>query len=405
MEDENLELGKRFVEFRKRLGLDQRKMSLKLGISSSWLSNIEKGKVSTSKIEGKFLQDCLSAFGCSKDELLGETEAIDLQYHRLKQFSESLFTMVKNNKIPVFVVGDVCVDTIIDDKEQINESRSEILNDIILGGQGVSAARALASKEKYFPVLFGNVGNDLNGKKIIEKINKEGIISFILPLSGKETGESIIRFMGESRIVRYKPPLDDPNDFTSVQLRTVLKIAGVGEGWKVFFSPIVFHRYKEQKKKEYIETIMKILDLLNVPLVIKIPQQCEDLSIDEFNLITAKADMFYTELKTLKPFWKDQSKEPDEADIIKILQRTKGKTGQRITVLYGRGSNVSEMIKYERINENVIKELGVKNTKYEEKYNTLHFSDRIGYIEKHFLHEFFNETKKLPDDNEKNPNE
>jgi len=418
---EDIELGNRFKELRASLCLDQKQMSEILGISNSLLSAIELGmrsqKIFFNK-EGKdneFLRTCLREFRCDRETLLGEKELIHAQFDRLKEYSGSLFKIAvrgknpKEPRKPVFVIGDLCVDTIIYSSE-ITESKAPTTaprGGKKIGGQGFLLADAFKEKAGFLPVLFGNTGTDAAGKVIIEEIKKTGqIASFVSAISGKSTGECMITFVGEARTILYNNDdfiPNDANDFSVAQVRTAIRLAGVDSSWIIFVSPAIFARYKARSKNHvenydkefgtYIESVMNVLDLPGVPLVMKIPRVFEDLSPDEFNQIIKRADVFYTELVSLKPFYDELGiSKPRENDIEKILKKTKGKNGQQIFVFFDGVSNVDSIKSFVRINKDEFKEGKVKG---KTGYNA-DVENRIGFVERYVIDKFIQNVAKLP---------
>jgi len=404
---ENKDLGNRFKELRMSLNLDQKQMSEKLGISNSLLSAIELGSRSRKILDGKFLETCLKEFRCDRETLLGERELIHVQYDRLKKCSESLFRIAAKGKKPVFVIGDLCLDKIVN-ASGVAKSTTDTLPEGEIGGQGFIIAKALAERGGFLPVLFGNTGTDTAGSVIMKKIEETNIVSLVSAVSGKSTGVCDIIFVDDARILRYSHndlTPNDANDFSAAQVRTSIRLAGIGASWTIFVSPAFFARYKARSKNNiedydeefgsYITGIMDILDFPEVPLVMKIPWVFEQLSPEEFNSIIKKADVFYTELETLKPFYEQLGmSNPSEEDIEKILKNTEGKNGQQIFVFFGGASNIEFMKRFVRKNNNEFD--GGKDKKEETKYNEEAVEKRIGYLDRFVIGKFIKNVVKLP---------
>ena len=420
----DIELGNRFKELRASLCFDQKHMSELLGISNSLLSAIELG-MRSQKIffnkngkDNQFLETCLREFRCDRETLLGEKELIHDQYDRLKVYSESLFRIAvkgknpKKPRKPVFVIGDLCVDTIVYNSE-ITESEaptSSPRDGEKVGGQGFLIADALIADEEkagFLPVLFGNTGTDAAGNVIMDEIKKTGrIASFVSAISGKSTGTCSIMFNGDARKIIYNNKdfiSNDANDFSAAQVRTAMRLAGVDSLWIIFISPAIFARYKARSRNHvenydkefggYIESMMNVLDLPGVPLVMKIPSVFKALSKDEFNQIIKRADVFYTELVSLKPFYDELGiSKPRESDIEKILKKTKGKNGQQIFVYFDGASNVDSIKSFVRINKGEKDEDEFEEGKVKGKTD---YTPKIGFMDRYVIEKFIQNVVKL----------
>ena len=416
MENPIIQFGIRFKELRKSLDLDQRALGDMLRLSVSSVSAIESGRLNKMDDEA-FIVACLRVFDCDRDTLLGNTEPPQLQNSRLKQFSESLLRSALKGKTPVFIMGDLCHDTVVVAEKPGVPSK---IVDNLVGGQGYHFANALASVEKsgYFPVLFGAVGSDPYGDFILRGLRDANIPSLVLAAREKRTGKCNISFNGEIRTITYNndPNEDiehnDSNNFSAAELRTALKLSGLNkdDGWIIVISPAVFPRYKilnqknvagyEQKFVDYIDNIMGILRQTGVPLIMKIPHTFKELDKDEFNLIMQEADLLYTELETLCPFYDNKDK-VSKQNIETILGKTKGKLGQEILVLFDGYSNIGNVRKYKRTGEATFEQqnkIDYIKSKEAGEYVTGYKADlppnrKAGFISYEYIDKFIDELK------------
>jgi len=406
MKDEKAIMGERFRQLRKELGLGQIETAKRLNISPSFLSALETGNRSPDILDkGDLLKRCMEVFKCDGDYLKGKTESLPIQFTRLKQYSESLFRSAAQGKIPVLVIGDLCVDQIDHLESQTGSVTVNLGEDSDSpGGQGFNAASALADEEKTLPMLFGGLGDDSDSKVMLDAIKEKNIISFVLSLKGKKTGKCTILYEPEGNrkkiYSKTKKDENDANDFTSVELRSVLELSGLDSNGVIYFIPTVFPRYKERQNAgredhhqpfdEYINSIMEALDKSHARLAIRIPQEFINLSSKEFNLITKNADVLITEIHTLAEIYcnkidakdlpkRGEQKSSPEMDekIITILKKTEGKTGQQIIVFYGGNSQIDHVAKYERLKNGFIKDdtMGNEDTEY------MMASNKVGFIE------------------------
>jgi len=86
------QLGKRIRKKRESLGFQMKELSVKIGVTSSFISQIESGKAFPSIVTLKKLADALHT---TVGELIGENE--DLVHHPLLKSNERRFVKENNN--------------------------------------------------------------------------------------------------------------------------------------------------------------------------------------------------------------------------------------------------------------------------------------------------------------------
>jgi transcriptional regulator with XRE-family HTH domain len=391
------EISEFIVKLRESKNWSQREAAHALGISNSLLSQVENG---TTELSSRLQASISDVFGCPKDWIERihdlKIETVEEEILRLEENTKKLVqirdillhSLDEMGRRAIFIIGDLCMDDIdiqLFSGGVLEGSRSETASPIV-GGKGLNSAMAFESRG-YIPVIFGGVGKDYYGKKIIDSIKDvHHIISLIKIYEGKQTGETTVSFGKVNRTNKYKHAIDkadDANDFSfSVEyLREMITVSGINKDWFIYFIGTIFQRYKlrhikfEELEKErnseenpfefyrrdfatFVRDLIDALYKTGAPIIIRVPQELEHLNLNEFNLLSRHADFLTGEYLSFVEIFKDENDKPDgkynireekkDEEIIEniqhIVERIDGQTGQYFMFFYGGFGNIDNFI-------------------------------------------------------------
>jgi transcriptional regulator with XRE-family HTH domain len=386
-EQEVKEVGLFLIKLRESKNWSQREAANALGVSNSFLSQIESG---SRELSLKLQRSIPKVFDCPDDwverihEIKIETveeKILRLEEHieRYAKIRDVLFSKLERRG--VFIIGDLCMDD-IELPETFAGSRSKTATPVA-GGKGLNSAIAFEAK-RYIPVIFGGVGKDSYGQKIINKIeNVHHIISLIKEYAGKQTGETSVSLNKKSRINKYKHAFEkteDANDFPVEYLREMLEVSGINKEWYIYFIATVFQRYKFRhlnylKFEEYEKNgdseknpfefyrqdftvfaggVMGALYATGAPVIVRVPQEVDHLNLNEFNLFS-RVDFLIGEYLSFVEIFKNENgkynitEENEDGEIIKeniqrIVKHIDGQAGQYLMFFYGGTGNIDRTI-------------------------------------------------------------
>jgi transcriptional regulator with XRE-family HTH domain len=458
------ELGDFIIRLREAKGWSQREAANALGVSNSLLSQLESGTRELGKKLEKSMQETFSlppGWINRLQEL--KIETVDEKISRLQENIGNisrirdglLYKLREQKKVFIFVIGDLCVDE-IELFEDVKGTTTETASPES-GGQGLNAAIAFqpddGTKSNYISILFGGVGRDHDGEKIIDDIENRHIISLVKAYPGKITGRCDILFNMENRKKKYSLKPDNPhdaNDYSASYLRQMLEISGIDKEGLIYLVATVFPRYKQRHKKfeEYADggepgknpfesyrqdftaftgEVMQALHATGAPLIIRIPQAvggdsyAEGLNLDEFNLLTY-ADFLIGEYATFVQIFKNEKNKPgsrynidirddngDEEKIIKnieyIVKQTNGPVGQYLLFFYGGVGNMDSMIfgrrgangAFDTSNIPLEKKTGYADVEMKNKDAKTAAKKRIGFVERQIAGLIWKHDPRNPD--------
>ncbi|OFX60856.1 MAG: hypothetical protein A2046_14625 [Bacteroidetes bacterium GWA2_30_7] len=169
--------------------------------------------------------------------------------------NKNVSPLISRNELKrILVIGDLNVDEIVDSGADIYGQNKPINGKTKIGGTGYNAAIAFKD-EQFYPIVFGNVGNDVYSEEIKRELKNSGFHSFI-GTSNKPTGRcTLVYYENHHRSLFYNK--DNANDYDINNLNQTLALADINDKDVVFLTSYLF-----TAKKYDLDGCKKIIDTL-----------------------------------------------------------------------------------------------------------------------------------------------
>jgi len=207
------------------------------------------------------------------------------------------------SKNQILVIGDLNVDNVVHDID-LGDSQS-IISERRIGGSGLNSAIAFKN-EKLDPIVFGAVGNDMNGKEITMYLSSKNISNKIRINENKATCLCNILYFNqgdEFRTIYYD--IDNANEYDSKELAKVLEELNLGDDDYIF---ICLHILPQTSFDiERCKQFFKLLKTSKAKIIVDIvPHELfNNVSFDELkSILSFKVYAIIAEAKTLSGFLK-----------------------------------------------------------------------------------------------------
>jgi sugar/nucleoside kinase (ribokinase family) len=207
---------------------------------------------------------------------------------------------MKNARI--FVVSDINVDYIIDDKFIVDGCLTKP-GEAVVGGTGFRAASAF--KEFFDETIFlGQVGKDCNAEKVKDALSKKNISHRLLESDSYNTGTcNLIRSPRHTNAVRlYVDEKKNANNLSPADLKRLIEKVRITESDYIFLTAHFMIRLTQEESIEYMKVIFD--SGANVIFDV-VPHNLHDrITAPQFNEIVNKPiHLLISELNSVAPFF------------------------------------------------------------------------------------------------------
>ncbi len=274
----------------------------------------------------------------------------------------------------VIIISDLNIDYIIDMcKMDFNNGCKGIHEQI--GGCAYNAATYFKNND-LFPVIIGSVGNDLNGQKIIDELNRKEIYAFLDRITFP-TGVCNIAYCGNQRLLYCKQ--ENANKYSIASIKKALTHINMQSNDVVFITAHIFLNASYQD----INELLGFIKNRNVKIILDVVPH--DIFVDNkllnsiFDILTIKLDIVISNLGTLLDYCDTNNVHNKESefltdeDIRIIMSKI---NADMFVIRYGKtGTSKQAIIK--RINSSKYKIIENIKTDYE----NVNIDEKTGYGE------------------------
>lgn len=203
-------------------------------------------------------QEDLRGLGVAVDELTYHSGRVVQLGRGLRNLAADVAERRSESPVPkterkrVFVIGDLNIDYCLP-VENIRGGRILDRPLPLVGGTGYNAALALKATT-FEPIVFGKVGDDIDGHLIIEELAKQEFTSLVGIHDSKRTGTATMLFLPDSERCLLQEP-DSANDYDHENLSQALQLASLGKGDIIFFVAHPFARFDVPSNKKLVATL------------------------------------------------------------------------------------------------------------------------------------------------------
>lgn len=153
----------------------------------------------------------------------------------------------------VVIISDLNVDEIMYIQDGIGDFNGfDNMKEITTGGCAFNSAR-IFKEEKLDPIIIGSVGNDSDGKLILEDLEKHNLKAYIY-LSDRPTGKSGILYRKDSREIHSQP--QNANEYDS-KISTIMNSMSLKEENLVYITTHILFRSDKENISAIINSIYK----------------------------------------------------------------------------------------------------------------------------------------------------
>lgn len=153
----------------------------------------------------------------------------------------------------VIIISDLNVDEIMYLQDGIGDFHGfDKMREIRTGGCAFNAA-CIFKEEKLDPIIIGSVGNDPDGKLILEDLEKHNLKAFIY-LSDRPTGKSGILYRKDSREIQSQP--QNANEY-DLKISTIMDSMSLREENLVYITTHILFRSDKENISAIINSIYK----------------------------------------------------------------------------------------------------------------------------------------------------
>ena len=274
----------------------------------------------------------------------------------------------------VIIISDLNIDYIIDICKLEFNNRCEGIYEQI-GGCAYNAA-IYFKKNDLFPVIIGSIGNDINGQKVIDELNRKEIYAFLDRITFP-TGVCNIAYCGNQRLLYCKQ--ENANKYSIAYIKKALTHINMQANDVAFITAHIFLNVCWQDINELLSFIKK----RNVKIVLDVVPH--DIFVDNktlnsiFDNLTIKLDIVISNLGTLLDYCNidnihnKESELLSDKDICIIMSKI---NADMFVIRYGKtGTSKQAIIK--RIDS--LKYKIIENIKTD--YENLDIDEKTGYGE------------------------
>jgi 3,4-dihydroxy 2-butanone 4-phosphate synthase/GTP cyclohydrolase II len=242
----------------------------------------------------------------------------------------------------IFIIGDLNIDYKISLKENI--TGNQVLNkpEPSVGGTALNAA--IEFKKIFEPIVFGKVGNDLEGRFIKDRLEQERIIALLGTATEKSTGTCTMLYHGNDRLLIKDDMGTNVNDYDLKNLDKALKIADINKIDYVFVVGHALTRCGTAHTKEMMDKVRATGAVIIFDLVPHTMYQTVPLV--DLKFVVNNVEILIGEYKTFMGFLNDLTPKPipSNDDIKKIFQSIPARI---INIRFGEG-NISHQLTCQR---------------------------------------------------------